>query len=119
MDKDVPSLLRDAVAEVLEEVRRVPAPGTAHQVVTLHHGDRPPMPPTPWHLWLCGGFCVACALLTWFSLETASDAKAQGRADRQELLDEIRALKDDTKGIRAYINTGRLQPLPERKKDAQ
>ncbi len=69
------------------------------------------------------GICVLAAVVAvmfaFFSLQMASDARAQGRADRQELLDEIRALKDDTKGIRAYINTGRLQPLPERKKDAQ
>lgn len=119
MDKEVADLVRAAVIDVLEEVRKVPLPQSSHQTVTLHHGDRPPAPPTPWYLWLAGGFCVISGLLAWFSLETAADAKAQGRADRQELLDEIRALKDDTKGIRAYINTGRLQPLPERKKDAK
>lgn len=69
--------------------------------------------------WICVLVAVVSVMFAGFSLSMAADARAQGRADRQELLDEIRALKDDTKGIRAYINTGRLQPLPERKKDAQ
>lgn len=68
---------------------------------------------------LCVLVTVVACMFAGFALHMASDARAQGRADRQELLDEIRALKDDTKGIRAYINTGRLQPLTEKKKDAQ
>lgn len=69
--------------------------------------------------WICVIIATVSVMFAGFSLNMASDARAQGRADRQELLDEIRSLKDDTKGIRAYINTGRLQPLPERKKDAK
>lgn len=62
---------------------------------------------------------VIAGMVSLFALYIAADAKAQARADRQELLDEIRALKDDTKGIRAYINTGILKPLPEDKRDAE
>lgn len=69
--------------------------------------------------WICVLVAVVSVMFAFFSLQMASDARSQGRADRQELLDEIRALKDDTKGIRAYIITGRLQPLPERKPDAE
>lgn len=67
--------------------------------------------------WICVLVAVIAVMFAGFSLNMASDARAQGRADRQELMDEIRALKDDTKGIRAYINTGRLQPLPPEKRE--
>ena len=69
--------------------------------------------------WICVLVAVIAVMFAGFSLNLAADARAQGRADRQELLDEIRALKDDTKGIRAYINTGILKPLPEDKRNAE
>lgn len=59
---------------------------------------------------------VVAGMVSFFSLYIAAETKDQARADRQELLDEIRALKDDTKGIRAYINTGILKPLPEKER---
>jgi hypothetical protein len=57
MDKEVAELVRTAVIDVLEEVRKVPTPPNSHQTVTLHHADPPPSP--PWHVWIC----VTCCLI--------------------------------------------------------
>lgn len=62
--RDATETLRDVVADVIEQARRVPeVPNNQHhQIITLHHGDPPK--PAPWHSWVCLTACLLMLLMT-------------------------------------------------------
>jgi hypothetical protein len=121
MDKDVAGLIKEAVTEVLEELRNVPPPPPTqgHQVVTHHYSNAPPTPPPPtpsWHIWVCVGLLAAATMLSGFTLYMVGEANDNARADRVEFNRKLDSLEGSDNAIRAYINTGILKPREEAKK---
>lgn len=106
MDKEVADVLRQGVADVLEQARNPPQPQNAHQTITLHHAT--PHPSPPWHVWICVTCCLVILAALGVAVPLISSAHNEVKAD-------IRALEDDNDSVRAYINTGILKPKTEKR----
>lgn len=113
MDKEVADMLRQGVADVLEQARNPPQPQNAHQTITLHHAT-PPAPP-PWHVWICVTSCLVMLTVTivgaifggqWLSREF-------GRVDKElnERKEEGQRMQSYLSAI--YVNAPQLKPKEE------
>jgi hypothetical protein len=66
-------------------------------------------------VWISGACCLAAALCSVFALYQASETKADLRATEIVLQAKIQQLENTDNAIRAYINTGKMPPAPEKK----
>lgn len=100
--------LRDGVKDVLEEVRKVPPVQTQNPIqhVAVHHADPPK--PEPKYAYLAAASAVVAMVVSVGAVVFVKDARDEMRANNVNRENDIRELRGNINGIRAYINTGRV-----------
>lgn len=102
--------LKDALGDVLEEARKVPPVQTQNPIqhVAIHSADPPK--PEPKYAYLAAASAVISVIVSIGAVIFVKDARDEMRASNVNRENDIRELRGNINGIRAYINTGRVSP---------